>query len=160
MSETGESDPGKTVSETGSEITSPTALQTADVREREAAEIESPCHVPEPRGWVYQTLFLLSVVQLVFTALSTRYWASLLHWLTVGRSNPIEQGRNGWMHEVLSLTALVIAFLFFALTSGLGVYIGYAWQEARKSPPTLQGNVCSPLFIVSSLSHSLHYVDI
>lgn len=140
------------------ESTSPTARQAAVVPASEAVAIELPPHAhAEPPGWVYQTFFLLSILQLLFVALTTRYWASVLHWLTFQRNNPIKAGRSIWMYEVLGLTAVHLVIFFFAVTSGLGVFIAATWQKARQNPTGVDERVGfpAPNFLFSTLELQL-----
>lgn len=131
-------------------ISSPTALQAAAEPVPDAVESTSPSESqPDPSGWVFTTFFILSIVQLMFMALSIRYWAFLLQYITSSRGNPIKYHRVAWIHEVLSMTALFLVLLFYALTSGLGVYVGASWQKAKQNTAVLDERVCCPCCVSS-----------
>lgn len=128
--------------ETMSERMSPIPLQPADSPAPAAAEIDiAPSDSnTEPDRWVYQTLHVLSIGSLVFMALSTRYWVQALQWF-VWQKNPIKAGRQTWMFEVLCLASAHLGILFFAVSAGLGIWIGTTWQKARQNPSVLQEQV-------------------
>lgn len=92
---------------------------------------------------MYYTFFVLSIAQLIFVAVASRYWVAMLHWLTFARTNPLnrEGESSTWMFEVLVMTSFHLMVLFFAATSGLGVYIGSTWLKARHNRAALEEEV-------------------
>lgn len=67
----------------------------------------------------------------------------MLYWLTFSRGNPVnrEPEPAAWMFEVRVLNSFRLMVLFFAVASGLGVYIGSTWQKARQNPAALQAEL-------------------
>jgi hypothetical protein len=128
-----------------SERMSPISLETSESPEPappSTPEAAAPSHPePQPAGWVFESLHILSIAQLFFMFLLTGYWAAALRWLMWDK-HPIKAGRLTWMYEALSVAAAHVGVLFFAVASGIGIWIGSTWNRSKQNPDEFHTQVC------------------
>lgn len=121
---------------------SPVPLNSEDSPVPMAMAVENtrPSQDAEARAWAFQTIHILSIAQLVFMALTTKYWSLALRYL-VWERNAIEDGRKTWMFECLFLAAGHVGALFYAISASVGIWIGATWQKSRQDPSVLTNEV-------------------
>lgn len=130
---------------------SPISLQTTDDSEP-AGDLPTPATAGvehetsntdyEPADSVYQTLYAMSISQLLFMVISTPHWSKALQWFLWDK-NPIEAGRSTWMFEALCLSSAHLGVLFCAVAAGLGMWIGTTWRKAKQDPAVFHKQVCA-----------------